>query len=138
MKVEELQEVLRKHELWLNGKEDGEGANLREADLREANLQGANLQRVDLQGADLRWADLGKFGKLKTNRPILQINPIGSRQDNLIAFFTEKEIVIQTGCFKNTLSEFKKALRKKSKDDKNYHEYLTVIKLIKKHAELWK
>jgi hypothetical protein len=33
-----LQEVLRKHELWLNGKEDGEGADLQGADLQGANL----------------------------------------------------------------------------------------------------
>lgn len=35
---EELQEVLRKHEMWLQGNEGGEKANLREADLRGADL----------------------------------------------------------------------------------------------------
>lgn len=75
----ELQEILRKHELWLdlNG-EGGEradlykadlygadlrsvnliGANLREADLRSANLRGTNLSGADLHGADLIEADL--------------------------------------------------------------------------------
>ncbi len=58
---------------------------------------------------------------------------MGSREDTLIVFFTEKDIILQTGCFKNTLSEFEKALSKKSWDDKNYHEYLAVIALTIKH-----
>ena len=40
---EELQEVLKKHKMWLQGNEGGEKANLWEADLREADLRGADL-----------------------------------------------------------------------------------------------
>jgi hypothetical protein len=60
---DKLQEILVKHERWLNDDEGGERADLREADLRGANLRGAdlrraNLQWVDLRGANLRWAKL--------------------------------------------------------------------------------
>ena len=73
MKQEELNEILRKHKLWLEEKEGGKRANLYGADLREADLHGANLYGADLReadlreanlygaylyGADLRWADL--------------------------------------------------------------------------------
>ena len=78
MKQEELQEILRKHKLWLNGEEGGEvadlsganlsnadlygadlnGANLTEANLTEANLIGANLNEANLSNADLYGADL--------------------------------------------------------------------------------
>ena len=65
-----LQETLRKHELWIRNEEDGKpadlhganlrGANLFEADLREADLWRTNLWEADLRGADLRGASLGE------------------------------------------------------------------------------
>ena len=68
MTEKELKKILHRHQLWLEGKEGGEQANLRWADLRgadlrgadlcEADLCGANLREVDLRGANLRWADL--------------------------------------------------------------------------------
>ena len=59
----ELNEVLRKHKLWLNSEEGGEranlsGAELRSADLRSADRRGAYLSGADLRGADLRGARL--------------------------------------------------------------------------------
>ena len=58
-----IQEVLEKHEMWLNGEDGGQranlqGANLQGAYLRGADLQGANLWGADLWDADLRDADL--------------------------------------------------------------------------------
>lgn len=58
-----LQEILSKHEKWLNHEDGGEranlrGANLRCADLRGANLSGANLSGANLISANLRCADL--------------------------------------------------------------------------------
>ena len=41
---EQLEEILRKHELWLEDKEGGECANLVDANLEYANLIGANLK----------------------------------------------------------------------------------------------
>ena len=50
---ETLNEILRKHALWLCGDPEGE-----RADLRGANLSGAILSGADLYGANLRGADL--------------------------------------------------------------------------------
>ena len=60
---EEIQEILRKHQLWLDGEEGGEradfsGADLTDADLRVENLRVANLRSANLTGASLRGADL--------------------------------------------------------------------------------
>ena len=55
---DELHEIIRKHNLWLQGEDGGERAILRWADLRGADLRGAILSEADLSGADLRGADL--------------------------------------------------------------------------------
>jgi len=59
IKGETLEEILEKHEKWLNNKEGGERANLSEADLRLANLSYADLRRANLSYANLNDADLG-------------------------------------------------------------------------------
>lgn len=63
-----LEEILRKHDLWVRGLDGGcradlgganlEDANLRGVNLRDANLRGADLEGAKLVGADLRDADL--------------------------------------------------------------------------------
>ena len=58
MTKEQLDEILKKHEMWLKNEPDGEQADLREADLWGANLCGADLWGANLCGADLRGADL--------------------------------------------------------------------------------
>ena len=59
----DLQETLRLHKMWLDGKDGGKRADLSGANLRGANLSGADLScadlsRADLSGANLRSADL--------------------------------------------------------------------------------
>lgn len=58
-----MQEILRLHSLWVTGKEGGSRANLFGADLRGTdlscvNLSGADLSGVNLSGADLRGSNL--------------------------------------------------------------------------------
>ena len=60
---EKLDEILKKHELWLKSETGGERADLsraalRGADLREANLREASLSRADLSRADLDYSCL--------------------------------------------------------------------------------
>ena len=65
---EELKEILKKHEMWLNDEEDGECADLSYVDLkcvdlsctnlRAANLMGINLSDSNLHNADLTSANL--------------------------------------------------------------------------------
>ena len=58
MKIEEIQEVLKKHKLWLSGNSNGRRANLTNANLANANLTGADLEGANLAGANLTGADL--------------------------------------------------------------------------------
>ena len=58
---EELEEILRKHMLWLDSDGNvGTRADLRDATLINVSLQGANLVRADLAGVDLRSSYLQK------------------------------------------------------------------------------
>ena len=63
MNANQLNNVLRQHQKWLNETCRGKradlcGENLRNARLSGAALSGADLSRVDLTGADLQGADL--------------------------------------------------------------------------------
>ena len=55
---EQLDNILKKHALWVENESGGERADLYGADLRRANLRRANLYEADLYGADLRRANL--------------------------------------------------------------------------------
>ena len=65
--TEELKEILRKHELWLNNDSRGEEANLRYTNLSGADLSGTDLNRADLSGADLSGAFLSYANLRGTN-----------------------------------------------------------------------
>ena len=90
----------------------GEHASLKEA--AEAAVKAcANLCDADLCGADLRGADLGgaKVGAgddeaaLAGSRPVVQIGPIGSRDDWLLVFWCgDAGVRISTGC-QNQITE---------------------------------
>lgn len=54
----ELNKVLKLHKMWIDGKEGGIRADLRDAYLSGANLRGADLRDADLSGANLRGANL--------------------------------------------------------------------------------
>ena len=55
---EKLEEILKKHKMWLYDEEDGELADLSYADLRGVNLRDAFLGYANLKGADLRGVNL--------------------------------------------------------------------------------
>ena len=63
----ELTEILKKHEMWLNREVGGIRADLSNADLRRANLHLANLAMADLSGANLNLANLSGATLYKAN-----------------------------------------------------------------------
>ena len=118
------------------------GADLRSANLRSANLYGADLGDADLYGADLRsanlyGADLGDAGKLTGDRPFFQVGPIGSRQDVLAAFQTEKGVFLRAGCFFGTVEEFNAKLQDEHGDNTHAVEYRAALVLIEAHYSAW-
>ena len=56
--MQDLQEILKLHSLWLKFDAKGKRANLRVADLQRADLREADLREADLQEADLRGTNL--------------------------------------------------------------------------------
>lgn len=57
MTIDELNEILENHELWLNDK-GGERANLSDADLSGMDLRYVDLRYADLSGANLSGINL--------------------------------------------------------------------------------
>ena len=124
------------------GDADLRGADLGDADLRAANLYGANLRGADLRGADLgganlRGADLGDAGKLTGDRPYFAVGPIGSRQDVLAAFLTEKGVYLRAGCFFGTVEQFREKLTDKHGDNVHAVEYQAALVLVDAHYNAW-
>ncbi len=102
------------------------GADLYGADLRGADLRGANLGEAKLGGADL----VG-------SRPVMQIGPIGSRADYLIAVVTTDGVRVTAGCFSGTLDGFRAAVESTHGDSEHGRDYRAAIAMIKAHAEIW-
>ena len=84
-----------------------------------------NLYGADLYGANLCGADLG-------DTQVLQIGPIGSRKDYLVAkLFEDGSTEIMTGCFRGTLKQFKESVMENHESGTRYrNEYLSAIGFI--------
>ena len=108
------------------------GASLAGAYLARASLDGASLAGAYLDGASL---DNGE--KLKGERPILQLGPLGSRSAYLVAYVTDKGVMVRAGCFFGTLDAFAGQCTLTHADNQHGREYQAAIALIKAHAEIW-
>ena len=95
----------------------------------------ANLCRANLGGADLRGAN-GKTIKLVGKRPVLQIGPLGSRADTLLAFVTDDGVWVRAGCFWGSLLDFAAAVDRTHGTNEHAQEYGLAIQMIKLHASL--
>ena len=124
-----LNEILRKHKLWLKNDPNGLRANLRHADLedadlkntdlsyanladanlksanlRYANLEGANLENANLEDANLEDANL-RYAVLEgthlTNAILTQTNTQNIREQNVIS------VQVNTSRVNNTISYWK-------------------------------
>lgn len=62
-----LEEILNKHEKWLNGEEDGKRAELNNVDLSCVNLSGVNLSKAYLYKVNLSKSDLTNANLSDTN-----------------------------------------------------------------------
>ena len=119
------------------------GAYLSGADLSGANLSGANLSGADLSGANLSGADLSGAvlrdgARLIGARPVVQVGPIGSRSDWLVAYLTDGSIRIDAGCQRQiTRAEFETRLANTHGDDQHAREYRAALAYIDAHAAIW-
>ena len=122
---------------YLSGADLG-GANLSGAYLRGADLSGANLSGADLSGADLSGACLRDGVRLIGARPVVQVGPIGSRSDWLVAYLTDGGIRIDAGCQRQiTRAEFETRLANTHGDDQHAREYRAALAYIDAHAAIW-
>ena len=108
------------------------GAYLGGADLRGAYLGGANLGGANLYGANLRGADLGEeWGKLEKNTDVFIAGPLGSRNDYITFFHTDKGIFVRCGCFNGTIDEFVIKVKGIHGESKHAKNYLAIAEFVK-------
>lgn len=145
MDNEKLQEILRRHQAWINNEPGGECANLADANLSYANLPAANLSYADLSYANLSYANLADADMFGANlrranmfganlicaKSIISIGPGGSRGDLLYAVRWEDGLRIKAGCFWGTLPEFEQAVQKTHGDNLFGLYYRAVIAFLK-------
>ena len=113
-------------------------ANLSCADLRDANLSCANLSCANLSGASLSGAYLSGEARLIGARPVVQVGPIGSRSDWLVAYLTDGGIRIDAGCQRQIArAEFETRLANTHGDNQHASEYRAALAYIDAHAAIW-
>ena len=119
------------------------GANLRGANLSDANLRGANLRDANLSGANLSGAYLSDAYlsggvRLIGARPVVQVGPIGSRSDWLVAYLTDGGIRIDAGCQRQITREaFEARVSDTHGDNQHAREYRAALAYIDAHAAIW-
>ena len=114
------------------------GADLSCADLSCANLSDAYLSGADLSCACLRDANLRDGVRLIGARPVVQVGPIGSRSDWLVAYLTDGGIRIDAGCQRQiTRAEFETRLANTHGDNQHAREYRAALAYIDAHAAIW-
>ena len=116
------------------------GAYLSGAYLSGANLGGAYLGDAYLSGAYLSGANLGgAYTDLVGDRPYFSIGPIGSRQDNLTLWITDKGPLLKTGCFgHDTFEAFRANLERDHPAESTHRkEYEAALLMCEAHAVLW-
>lgn len=128
----DLKEVLRLHELWINGYKDGRRADLSGADLRNANLIDADLRNADLSGANLGGADLSCA---TFDDRIFCLDRIGSVKRRTT--YNATKDIVWCGCFKGTFEEWVAKIRETYPDENNVYrkEYEAAIAFFKTVAE---
>ena len=119
------------------------GADLSRAYLSRANLSGADLSGADLSGANLSGADLSGAvlrdgARLIGARPVVQVGPIGSRSDWLVAYLTDGGIRIDAGCQRQITREaFEARVSDTHGDNLHAREYRAALTYIDAHADIW-
>jgi len=112
------------------------GSDLRWSDLRWSNLRGSNLSGSDLSGAHLQDTH-GQKLTLLDDHAVLQLGPLGSRSDYLIAFRTDRGPWLRAGCFWGDLAAFKAAVEETHGAAKHGDEYRAAVAFIEAWNATW-
>ena len=145
---EQLADIKAKHAAWIAGEPNGARANLFRANLEGANLEGANLFRANLVRANLAGANLAGANLegakivgglvLVGARAIVQVGPIGSRADWLVAYMTADGLRLDAGCQRQITREtFAQRLADQHGDNQHAQEYRAALAYIDAHAAIW-
>lgn len=74
-------------------------------------------------------AIIGHNARIDSNRKYITMDNVGRRNDCITFYLSDNEIYVKTGCFHDTLTEFKKAVKSTHKGSIYEKEYNNCIKL---------
>lgn len=123
---EELAEILRKHQIWLNHAPGGKRADFHDDDLHGADLSGANL-------TDARLVFSSFFGYSIKGAPIYQVsNGLGLQNETLTLYAKGKpeKWLFHTTSFHGTRAQLEKEVFKIHKGTKERANYLRAIEYL--------
>ena len=110
---------------------DATHSNWANAYLKGARISSTVVTTLRLDRADCLGDAATYRSKLVGNHGVRCFGPIGSRDDHLTAIFTERGIVLETGCFSGGIQEFEASLQETHKDTEFLSEYRHVLRLIR-------
>ena len=112
MTADEIKAMLNEQAAWINGSGP------------KPNLRGANLYGANLHGANLHGANLG--GTL-----VVQIGPLGSRNDYLVVVRQGDVIEARAGCWTGSLDELERRVAEVHGDNQHGREYRDAIAYVR-------
>lgn len=114
------------------------GAKLAGADLAGAYLANAYLANAYLAGAYLAGAKLRNGEVLTGERPVVQVGPIGSRGDYLVAYVTDQGLRFDAGCQRQISRDLLESRIDITHGTNKYaQEYRAALAFIDAHAAIW-
>ncbi len=106
-------------------------SNWANAYLKGARISSTSVTTLRLDRAGWLANVVTVCGKLVGNHGVRCFGQIGSRNDHLTAIFTERGIVLETGCFSGGIQEFEASLQETHKDTEFLSEYRHALRLIR-------
>lgn len=108
------------------------------ATLENACLSCANFTYAKFFDTSLIGATLRDGAVLEEVRPVLQINPIGSRQDTLVIYNTNKGLYFDTGCQRQiSQSTFEERILKFHSNNMHARDYRAAIAMAEAYFKLY-
>ena len=107
------------------------GGTIRGGTIWGGDIRGGTICGGTIRGGDIRGGTIWGGAEIKSNDDFMVVDCLGSENRTTTLFKTKIGISVQCGCFKGTLDEFSKTVKKTHGDNIYGKEYKLLIKIAK-------